>query len=162
MDDLDFLDTTNLPGITDGYISSAPSLNIASNVPITDISLINDVFLDDLNLTRGTLRAQQEIMIQVAAEFAKTAMTAEHPKVIEALGTFMGHLTSSAKALVDMHKQTKDVIGPTVIQHNQQINAENVFVGTPNDLLNQLGTRQESRKKEAIDIEEIDSDRATD
>lgn len=162
-ENLDFLNTDQLPGLI-GESTPTPPLVVTETTEIKDVSTINEHLVDDLNLTRATLRAQQEIMLQVAKEFAKTAMTAEHPKVIEALGTFMGHLTKNATALVDMHKSAKDAAGPGVVQQqNQQINAENVFIGTPTDLLDHFGTRQDSKKQaiegEYVEVEE-DNDRA--
>lgn len=159
-ENLEFLNTDQLPGLI-GDSTPTPPLVVTESTPIKDVSTLNESLVDDLNLTRSTLRAQQEIMLQVAKEFAKTAMTAEHPKVIEALGTFMGHLTQNAKALVDMHKSAKDAAGPGVVQQqNQQINAENVFIGTPTDLLDHFGTRQDSKKSALLEGEfnEVDED----
>lgn len=162
-ENLDFLNTDQLPGLI-GDSTPTPPLVVSEATEIKDVSTLNEHLVDDLNLTRSTLRAQQEIMLQVAKEFAKTAMTAEHPKIIEALGTFMGHLTQNAKALVDMHKTAKDAAGPGVVQQqNQQINAENVFIGTPTDMLDHFGTRQDSKKAmiegEYVKVDEED-DRA--
>lgn len=77
----------------------------------------------------------------------------------------MAQITSSAKALVEVHKVTKDTKTTTVVkQHNQQINAEKVFIGTPGELMDKIGTRQDEQEKE-IDGQRVkydpDADRAT-
>lgn len=165
MNDLDFLHTDDLDELLGGDTPPKPVVVISPVNPVLDLSDTDPALRDDLNVSREALRNQQEIMMQLAKHMAPEVMMAEHPKMVEAFAKLMAQITSSAKALVDVHKVTKDTKATTVVkQHNQQINAEKVFIGTPGDLMDKLGTRQDEQEKE-IEGQRVDydpdADRAT-
>lgn len=149
MKELDFLDTGDLDELLGGEAPPKPVVVVSPVAPVADLSDTDPALKDDLNVSRVALRNQQELMMQLAMHMAPEVMMSEHPKMVEAFAKLMAQITSSAKALVDVHKVTKETKStPTVVQHNQQINAEKVFIGTPGDLMDKIGTRQDEQEKE--------------
>lgn len=147
---LDYLETDDLDELLGGVTPPKPVVVVTPVDPVADLSDMDPALRDDLNASREALRNQQEIMMQLAMSMAPEVMMAEHPKMVEAFAKLMAQVTSSAKALVDLHKVTKDTKTTTSVtkQTNQQINAENVFIGTHSDLMDKLGTRQDQQEKE--------------
>lgn len=165
MKELDFLHTDDLDELLGGESPPKPVVVISPVNPVLDLSDTDPALKDDLNVSRTALRQQQEIMMQLATMMAPEVAMAEHPKMVEAFTKLMAQITSSAKALVEVHKVTKDTKTTTVVkQHNQQINAERVFIGTPGDLMDKIGTRQDQQEKD-VDGQRVDydpdADRAT-
>lgn len=150
MNELDFLHTDDLDSLLGGDAPPKPVVVISPVNPVLDLSDTDPALRDDLNVSRTALRQQQELMMQLAANMAPEVMMAEHPKMVEAFAKLMAQITASAKALVDVHKVTKDTkaVAPVVKQHNQQINAEQVFIGTHGDLMDQMGSRQDEQERE--------------
>ncbi|MNH59470.1 Terminase DNA packaging enzyme [compost metagenome] len=159
MKELDFLATDDLDELLGGETPPKPVVVVSPVNPVLDLSDTDPALKDDLNASRTALRQQQEMMMQLATMMAPEVAMAEHPKMIEAFAKLMAQITSSAKALVDVHKVTKDTKAvPTVVkQTNQQINAEKVFIGTHSDLMDELGTRQDEQEKE-IEGQRVDYD----
>ena len=165
MNDHDFLFTDDLDELLGGETPPKPVVVVSPVNPVLDLSDTDPALKDDLNVSREALRNQQEIMMQLAKHMAPEVMMSEHPKMVEAFSKLMAQITSSAKALVDVHKVTKETKTTTVVkQHNQQINAERVFIGTPSDLMDKIGTRQDAQEKD-IEGKRVDydpeADRAT-
>lgn len=167
-EDFDFLETgDDLDNLLGGETRPKPVVVVTPTLPVADLSDLDPALRDDLNISRATLRAQQEIMMQIATGMAPEVMLAEHPKMVEAFAKLMAQMTAASRALVDVHKVTKDaktVQAAPVHQTNQQINADKVFIGTHSELLDQMGTRQDQQD---IDIEgqvvryDPEKDRAT-
>lgn len=163
---LDFLQTDDLDELLGGVTPPKPVVVVSPVAPVDDLADTDPALKDDLNVSRTALRQQQELMMQLAATMAPEVMMSEHPKMVEAFAKLMAQITSSAKALVDVHKVTKDTKSAATVvkQTNQQINAEKVFIGTHGDLMDKLGTRQEQQEKD-IEGERVDydpeADRAT-
>jgi len=148
-EEFDFLETGDLDGLLGGETRPKPVVVVSKTNPIEDLADLDPSLRDDLNVSRATLRAQQEIMMQLAISMAPEVMLAEHPKMVEAFAKLMAQMTSASKALVDVHKVTKDAKSvASVTTHNQQINAEKVFIGTHGELLSKMGTRQDTHEKE--------------
>jgi hypothetical protein len=150
-EEFDFLETGDLDGLLGGETRPKPVVVVSQTVPVADLADLDPSIRDDLNVSRATLRAQQEIMMQLAVSMAPEVMLAEHPKMVEAFAKLMAQMTSASKALVDVHKVTKDaksVASVSTTTHNQQINAEKVFIGTHGELLSKMGTRQDTHEKE--------------
>lgn len=166
MKELDFLVTDDLDELLGGEAPPKPVVVVSPVNPVMDLADTDPALRDDLNVSREALRNQQELMMQLAKHMAPEVMMSEHPKMVEAFAKLMAQITSSAKALVDVHKTTKDTKSTATVikQTNQQINAEKVFIGTPGDLMDKLGTRQDEQEKEIagqrVDYDP-DADRAT-
>lgn len=156
---LDFLETDDLDELLGGPTPPKPVVVVSPVAPVADLSDMDPALRDDLNVSREALRQQQELMMQIAKSMAPEVMLAEHPKMVEAFAKLMAQVTSSAKALVDVHKTTKDTKATTSVvkQTNQQINAEKVFIGTHSDLMDKIGTRQDQQEKD-IEGERVDYD----
>lgn len=149
-EEFDFLETGDLDGLLGGETRPKPVVVISKTLPVTDLADLDPSLRDDLNTSRATLRAQQEIMMQLAVSMAPEVMMAEHPKMVEAFAKLMAQMTSASKALVDVHKVTKETKSVASVSNttNQQINAEKVFIGTHGELLKKEGTRQDTHEKE--------------
>lgn len=165
-DEFDFLETgSDLDDLLGGETRPKPVVVITPTLPVADLSDLDPSLRDDLNISRTTLRAQQEIMMQLAVNMAPEVMLAEHPKMVEAFAKLMAQMTAASKALVDVHKVTKEsktVQAAPVHQTNQQINAEKVFIGTHSELLDQMGTRQDQQEIEGeVVTYDAEKDRAT-
>lgn len=165
-DEFDFLKTDDLDELLGGESRPKPVVKVTPIAPVSDLADTDPSLKDDLNAAREGLRAQQEIMMQLATQLAPEVLMAEHPKMIEAFTKLMGQMTINAKALVEVHRSTKAAKSVPSVTHqtNQQINAEKVFIGTPSDLMTKLGTRQDQQEKE-IEGQVVDydpeADRAT-
>jgi D-alanyl-D-alanine dipeptidase len=148
-EEFDFLETGDLDGLLGGETRPKPVVVVSKTNPVVDLADLDPSLRDDLNASRATLRAQQEIMMQLALSMAPEVMLAEHPKMVEAFAKLMAQMTSASKALVDVHKVTKDAKAvASITTNNQQINAEKVFIGTHGELLSKMGTRQDTHEKE--------------
>lgn len=158
-DEFDFLNTDSLDELLGGESRPKPVVKITPVAPVADLTDTDPSLKDDLNAAREGLRAQQEIMMQLATQLAPEVMMAEHPKMIEAFTKLMGQMTINSKALIEIHKATKGAKTAPSVTHttNQQINAEKVFIGTPSELMDKLGTRQDQQEKE-IEGQVIDYD----
>lgn len=151
MKELDFLNTDSLDDLL-GDSSPKPVVTVSPVPPVEDLGDMDPTLMSDLNVSRAALRTQQELMMQLAMHMAPEVMMAEHPKMVEAFSKLMAQITSSANALVNIHKTTRETTtkaAPVVKQHNQQINAEKVFIGTHGDLMDSVGSRQDSQDLEA-------------
>lgn len=150
MKDLDFLNTDSLDDLL-GDSSPKPVVTVSPVPPVEDLGDMDPTLMSDLNVSRAALRTQQELMMQLAMHMAPEVMMAEHPKMVEAFSKLMAQITSSANALVNIHKTTRDTTkaATPIKQHNQQINAEKVFIGTHGDLMDSVGSRQDAQDKEA-------------
>jgi hypothetical protein len=155
--DFDFLKTDDLDDLLGGEAPPRPVVTVSEIAPVADLSDVDPALKDDLNASRSTLRAQQELMMQMAMNMAPEVMMAEHPKMVEAFAKLMAQMTAASKALVDVHKVTKDAKTTTSITHTQQIKAEKVFIGTSSELMDKLGTRQDQQERE-IEGQVIDYD----
>lgn len=155
--DFDFLKTDDLDGLLGGEAPPRPVVKVSEVAPVDDLADVDPALKDDLNASRSTLRAQQELMMQMAMNMAPEVMMAEHPKMVEAFAKLMAQMTAASKALVDVHKITKDAKTTTSVTHTQQIKADKVFIGTSSELMDRLGTRQDQQEKE-IEGQVIDYD----
>lgn len=114
---------------------------------------------DDYAFTRNLMRMQQQ-MGMVALEAAlENARGSDAPRMMEVFAGMMSTMTSVNKEAMNMHKNMKDItseqtkIGSGSNQPTQQITTQNVFVGTPAELMSKVGTQYEARAEKVINQE---------
>ncbi|CAM0002599.1 terminase small subunit, partial [Vibrio phage D479] len=102
----------------------------------------------DYKTAREMVHFQQEILRLAMLKQFENATQCDLPRQMEVLATLSTQITNSTKQLLDIQKQMKDVTQEQVTtgQGNNagtQIQADQVFVGNPNDFLSEVGSRQE-------------------
>lgn len=104
---------------------------------------------EDYSNVRQMLYFQQQMLMEAAKVSLEQARGSEAPRVMEVFATLMGQMTSTNKELLRIHKDMKDITSEqTKVEgagkQTQHITATNVFVGTPNELMNQVGSQYDS------------------
>lgn len=113
--------------------------------------------VDDYSSVRGTMHRQQQMMIEAANVALEFARNTESPRAFEVFSQLMDKLTQLNTGMTkfhhdildlekkrrDMEKGSKSVDSGTTI-----INAENVFYGTPSDMMEKEGSQSEARRGE--------------
>lgn len=152
------LDMNNL--LTMGDLPGAMATEVAVVEPIelksTDSNPTNrtvDLSEDYCNV-RNMLYFQQQMLMEAAKVSLESARVSEAPRTMEVFATLMGQMTTTNKELLRIHKDMKDITseqttaGKASATPAQNITAQNVFVGTPADLMNQVGSQYDARKAE--------------
>lgn len=152
------LDMNNL--LTMGDLPGAMATEVAVVEPIelksTDSNPTNrtvDLSEDYCNV-RNMLYFQQQMLMEAAKVSLESARVSEAPRTMEVFATLMGQMTTTNKELLRIHKDMKDITseqttaGKPSATPAQNITAQNVFVGTPADLMNQVGSQYDARKAE--------------
>lgn len=111
---------------------------------------------DDYTVVRRNMHYQSQMLMDAAKIFLETAKNADSPRHMEVFSTLMGQMTSTNKEILKMHKEMKDITSEQVTtKGNQQTtnNIENatIFVGSPSDLMDEVGDSYEAQEaKEKI------------
>lgn len=144
LDLTDVLDVSDIPGMDGDSVPVYQPLQlveVASNP--TDRS--KDLS-DDYSTVRKNLHFQQQMLMDAAKIFLETAKNADSPRHMEVFSTLMGQMTSTNKEILKLHKEMKDITTEQVPVNNnggnQTVTAiENaqVFIGSPTDLLTEVG-----------------------
>jgi hypothetical protein len=100
---------------------------------------------DDYNLARQTLRnliMKGEGTLDDMIHFARNS---EHPRAYEVTGQLIKTMADTAKDLLNIHKQVKDIKGKDVSA--SQIGTQNnvVFAGSTEDLLKMLNKKDDGK-----------------
>ncbi|MGL4522752.1 MAG: terminase small subunit [Bacilli bacterium] len=111
---------------------------------------------EDYSNVRKMLYFQQQMLMEAATVSLEQARTADAPRVMEVFSTLMGQMTITNKELLKVHKDMKDITSEQVNTGANSspstpaanITATNVFLGTPSELMNKVGTQYD-----AIDVE---------
>lgn len=118
----------------------------------------------DLSVDYGVARNSVNIALQLAQELAisatETARTADAPRSIEVAANAINMLASIAEAQLKLHKSMKDITNEQAktgsganTSQPQQISAQNVFFGTPAELMAQVGTQYDAQQEKIIEHE---------
>lgn len=107
--------------------------------------------LDDYNLTRDTLRGLIHKGNETLEYMMQIARGSEHPRAFEVAGTLINTVAGTAKELMALQKQMKELRKGTVEEQGPQVIKQQnniVFQGSTSDLLKQL------RNEKVIDNED--------
>ena len=153
MNDLDMnslLSVGDLPGAMATEVAVVDPIELTT----TDSNPTNravDLSEDYCNV-RNMLYFQQQMLMEAAKVSLESARVSEAPRTMEVFATLMGQMTTTNKELLRIHKDMKDITSEQTTagkasQPAQNITAQNVFVGTPADLMNQVGSQYDARKE---------------
>lgn len=148
----DFSDL-DLPGAIEGeemVLFEMPKLDPVVSNP-------NDRALDleaDYMKAREMNHFQQEVLRIALVKQLENAMNGDQPRQMEVLATLSTQISNNTKQLLEIQKQMKTITETKTTTtgdgQGPRIQAESVFIGNTNDLLNEVGSRQEMLREKAI------------
>ena len=160
-DNLDeVMQLTGMPGLYETPETPEPIEPIVLEEIESSIDTLGEDFRSDYELVRQSYYYQQQMLLEASQIALQNAKSNDAPRTMEVFSTIMNSWASSNKELLKMHrdikdiqekqKQTPDEAGSQVVNNTQNnIN----FVGTPNDLMNELGSQFDQQlKSEVIDV----------
>lgn len=152
------LDVTGLPGVIGDSPVVYEKLELQEVESHPD-ERVKDLY-EDYKFVRETIRFQRQMLMNISTIALENAKNSESPKQVEAFTKLMAEMTSSISRLMQLHKDINDIMNvkpesASAPSSNTTIKADTVFVGTPADVMQQMGTQQESSKRNSyIDMEE--------
>lgn len=152
------LDIKGLPGVTGEDVVVYEKLELADVESHPD-DRVQDLY-EDYKFVRETIRFQRQMLMNISTIALENAKNSESPKQVDAFTKLMAEMTNSISKLMQLHKDINDIMNvkPAAQAGSTEsgtttIKADTVFVGTPADLMQQMGTHQASAKRAAIDME---------
>lgn len=161
MNDLNILDMNellsidDLPGIDGEEVVVYQPLElktIESNPKERTIDLENDY-----TVVRKNLHFQQQMLMDAAKIFLESAKNADSPRHMEVFATLMGQMTTTNKELLKLHNEMKNITderigtknpnGEQPQQGNVNIQNAQVFLGSPTDLMDNIGDAFETQQR---------------
>jgi len=128
----------------------------------SNLDLVSEDFKSDYELVRQSYHFQQQMMLDAAQLALQNAKTDSAPRQMEVFSTLMSTWSTINKELLKMHKDIKDIKSkqdPTesLPNTNTTINNthNNVMVGTPLDVLEELGSQFDQQLKKQHTDEDI-------
>lgn len=151
------LDIKGLPGVEGEEIVVYEKLEL-EDVQSHPDDRLKDLY-DDYKYVRETIRFQRQMLMNISTIALENAKNSESPKVVEAFSKLMKELTANNEQLMKLHKEINEIqnvrpASPGEGGSQPTIKADTVFIGSPADLMQQMGTHQASAKRAAIDMEE--------
>lgn len=146
------MDITDLPGLEGEEIEVYKPLELVE-VQSNAQNRTPDLE-DDYEVVRRNMHFQSQMLMDAAKIFLETAKNADSPRHMEVFSTLMGQMTKTNTELLKMHKEMKDItaeqIGTSKGGQNSQptMNIENatVFMGSPSDLMDEVGDSYEAQE----------------
>ena len=89
---------------------------------------------EDYRLARESMKEMISTGTNIIDSLAKVAEESESPRAYEVLATTLKTITEMNKSLMDLHKDTKDIMGKSQQQADTINNTQYVFNGTVADL----------------------------
>lgn len=147
------LDIGDLPGITGEEVVVYEPLQLVeveSNPSNRKPDLENDY-----TVVRRNMHYQSQMLMDAAKIFLETAKNSDSPRHMEVFSTLIGQMTNTNKELLKLHKDMKDITDEKTHTSNQpqsQMNIANatVFVGSPSDMMDEIGDAYEAKEKEKV------------
>lgn len=117
---------------------------------------------DDYTLVRRNMHYQQQMILDAAKIFLETAKNADSPRHMEVFATLMSQMTNGNKELLKLHKEMKDITSENVgtkggNQGGMSIENANIFVGSPTDMMDELGDSYEAQERKEKIVNGTDS-----
>lgn len=169
----DWLSLDNLPGAVEG----SEEVVVYEKLELQEVPSHPSDRTEDLEKDYSTARQTAHYMNQMIMDMAEIALhnakNSESPKHVEVFTSLMNQLNVSNMSLVKIHKEMKEITEEkTATKSNDKpespnMNIENatVFVGSPTELMQKVGSAYDSNSnKPAIDseAEEVDTDNGND
>ncbi|WNL62934.1 terminase small subunit [Citrobacter phage Ci1] len=149
------LDIKGLPGVVGEEVVVYEKLELETVESHPD-DRVKDLY-EDYKLVRETIRFQRQMLMNISTIALENAKNSESPKQVEAFTKLMSEMTNSMSKMMQLHKDINEITNAKPAGSSEAapvIKADTVFVGTPADLMQQMGTHQASSKRAAIDMEE--------
>lgn len=152
------LDIKGLPGVVGEDVVVYEKLELEQVESHPD-DRVADLY-EDYKMVRETIRFQRQMLMNISTIALENAKNSESPKQVEAFTKLMSEMTNSISKMMQLHKDINEILNvkptsSTGTTESPTIKADTVFIGTPADLMQQMGTHQASSKKNAaIDMEE--------
>ena len=147
----DYMSVSDIPGVDD-MESEATVEPFELTAIESDIDKRDDDIKADYSKVRQTMDFQQQMLMEAAKIALESARNGEHPRQMEVFTTIMAQLTTLNTKIITIQKDVKEIAAsPT--QGNSQptgetsITAENVFIGSAAELMNQVGSQQDEQDK---------------
>jgi len=119
--------------------------------PQAVVPSVDNEALDDIALSRKTLRDMIEKGADAVKDIGIIANSSEHPRVFEVMGQLIKTVAETATSLVQLQKTKKEILADDP-QQNGDTNIENaVFVGSTDELQKLI-----KKNKPVIDVEVIE------
>jgi len=123
---------------------------------------------EDYSTARKTAHYMNQMIMDMAEIALHNAKNSESPKHVEVFTSLMNQLNVSNMSLVKIHKEMKEITEEKTAttkddkpeSPNMNINNATVFVGSPTELMQKVGSAYDSRaaNKPAIDSEAEDAE----
>ena len=146
------LDITDLPGINGDEIPVYEKLELVE-VKSNPHDRTPDLE-DDYGVVRKNMHFQQQMLMDAARIFLETAKNADSPRHMEVFATLMGQMTTTNKEILKLHKEMKDITAEQIGTkgggaQTGQMNIQNatVFMGSPTDLMDEVGDAYEAQEE---------------
>lgn len=155
------MDIGDLPGLTGEEIQVYQPLEL---VPVESNPQNRAPDLEnDYTLVRRNMHYQQQMILDAAKIFLETAKNADSPRHMEVFATLMSQMTNGNKELLKLHKEMKDItaenVGTKGGNQNSGMNIENanIYVGSPTDMMDELGDSYEAQERKEKLVNGTDS-----
>ncbi|QHJ79051.1 MAG: hypothetical protein [Caudoviricetes sp.] len=149
------MNVEGLPGVTGEDTAVYEKLELEEVESHPD-DRVKDLY-DDYKFVRETIRFQRQMLMNISTIALENAKNSESPKQVDAFTKLMTEMTNSVNRLMQLHKDINEILNVKPAASTEQgsttIKADTVFVGTPSDLMQQMGTHQASAKRAVIDME---------
>lgn len=116
---------------------------------------------DDYSYARNNMHKMQQMGMEALSVALENARNSDAPRMMEVFATMMSTMTNLNKESLNLHKNMKDITseqtktGAGTSQPTQQIGTQNVFVGTPADLMNKVGSQYDAKAEKVINETEV-------
>ena len=114
----------------------------------------------DYSTTRQQMHFANQMLLDAAKVALENAKNGDGPRHMEVFASLMGQYSGSSKDLLKLHKDMKDITSEQTTAKgvaqgttNQQMNIGQVFVGSPNDLMDTIGDAFSIAQKELEEVE---------
>lgn len=116
----------------------------------------------DYTRVRDNYHFQQELMKLMALRAYENAMMSDSPRAIEVFSTLMSNMANNNKEMLNVHKTMNDIRQqPKGQTGDTTINAQSVFVGSPTELMGQVGGQLEAKARVAHESRNTEDDNTT-
>lgn len=124
---------------------------------------------DDYALARKTTHYLNQMIMNMAEIALHNAKNSESPRHVEVFTQLMSQAQTSAASLIKLHKSMREITEEKVITspnnekgNNVNIESATVFVGSPTELMQKIGSSYEPKEGDFIDGEIIEADNDND
>lgn len=119
-----------------------------------------DDLADDYTSARNTLNTATQLLTELAMVAVENARASESARTIEVATGAVTALAAMSKDLLKVHKEMREITSEgtsvgsgTTPAPQQQITAQNVFVGTPAELMSKVGSQYDAKAEKVIESE---------